>query len=358
MNSITASPNRKHPAAIQLETPRLLLLFGTPRSGTTWLGKIFDSHPLTLYKHEPDRSLPLPYAPAADLSEQWRSPVELFVRRLKHENSAHSSARLPVFPKAYRRAIAQPLHRLSVLAAGGSSSLGWKLPVLQCADLETPEIRVVWKSTDSLGRLGVIIRLVSECRAIRIIRHPCGYIASVMRGEAQRKFVSSVRTSEDYGIIQILLDTPRGVRRHLTVEHMRQLHPVERMAWIWVLLNEKSEDDTATDGRCTSVCYEDVCRDPLNKAKDLFSFCGLPWTEQTADFIKASTQGTKAPGLERVTQDSRRYYSIFRDPLQSAEKWKSEMKDEDVERVYRVLRQSDLIRLYPESELGPRRNTA
>ena len=31
-----------------------ILLFGMPRSGTTWLGKIFDSHPLVLYRHEPD----------------------------------------------------------------------------------------------------------------------------------------------------------------------------------------------------------------------------------------------------------------------------------------------------------------
>jgi hypothetical protein len=31
-----------------------ILVFGLPRSGTTWLGKIFDSHPETLYRHEPD----------------------------------------------------------------------------------------------------------------------------------------------------------------------------------------------------------------------------------------------------------------------------------------------------------------
>ena len=42
----------------------LILLFGQPRSGTTWIGKIFDSHPDTLYRHEPDsgsalKSIPL-----------------------------------------------------------------------------------------------------------------------------------------------------------------------------------------------------------------------------------------------------------------------------------------------------------
>jgi Sulfotransferase family len=32
----------------------LILVLGAPRSGTTWLGKIFDSHPDVLYRHEPE----------------------------------------------------------------------------------------------------------------------------------------------------------------------------------------------------------------------------------------------------------------------------------------------------------------
>ena len=32
----------------------LIFLCGMARSGTSWLGKILDSHPDTLYRHEPD----------------------------------------------------------------------------------------------------------------------------------------------------------------------------------------------------------------------------------------------------------------------------------------------------------------
>jgi hypothetical protein len=32
----------------------IFLVFGLPRSRTTWLGKIFDSQPDTLYRHEPN----------------------------------------------------------------------------------------------------------------------------------------------------------------------------------------------------------------------------------------------------------------------------------------------------------------
>lgn len=333
--------------------PRFLLLFGTPRSGTSWLGKIFDSHPQTLYKHEPDRSgCGLPFAPSPESAEQCRPMIVDFVARLASTNTQHTSARLPTFRKSYRATIAQPIHEFSVLASRAAAVVGCELPVFQFADVGPPQVRVIWKSTDSMGRLGVILRNVEDCCAIRILRHPCGYISSVLKGEAQRKFITKVRTSENYESLQALLETPAGRQRRMTLDHLRQLHPVERMAWFWVLLNEKAQDDTAGDSRCTSVRYEDVCRDPANKGKELFSFCGLDWHWQTAEFVRTSTLESPPTALDRITQNSRRYYSIFRNPLESAEKWKSEMRVEDIERVFGVLRQSDLMSLYPEHQLA------
>jgi hypothetical protein len=335
-----------------MNPPRFLLLFGTPRSGTSWLGKIFDSHPRTVYKHEPDRSWKdVSFAPPLADAERLRIPILTFAARLANISTAHAAGRLPVFAKQYRGRIPHSIHRLSVVTVGLASAVGFRLPVLQCADVDKRDVCVVWKSTDSLDRLGVILRTLEDCRAIRILRHPCGYISSVLRGEAQRKFISAVPASEDYGIMQILLQAtahPRG----LTVDLLRQCHPVERMAWIWVLMNEKAAEDTASDDRCTWVRYEDVCRAPVSKVKELFNFCGLSWNSQTANFINASTLASQGRAPQ-ISHQEQRYYSVFRDPLKSANKWKSELKPEDIERVYRVLRQSDLIRLYPESEDVP-----
>jgi hypothetical protein len=104
--------------------------------------------------------------------------------------------------------------------------------------------------------------------------------------------------------------------------------------------------------RAMSVRYEDVCSDPTGKVKEMFWFSGLAWNEQTGNFIKASTLGVQPGKFDQFTQNSKRYYGIFRDPIRAANKWKSEMKPEDIERVYRVLRQSDLIHMYPESEVA------
>lgn len=330
--------------------PKLLLLFGTPRSGSSWLGKILDSHPATLYKHEPDRSgLGVPIAPPIEAADQWRPEVKDFIARIASTNTQHTSARLPIFRKSYRAKIAQPIHSFNVLVSRTAALAGYQLPVFQFASVKRSQIRVIWKSTDSLGRLGVILRNWEDCLAVHIFRHPCGYISSVLRGEAKRKFVTKMFVSEDYGTLQALIDSavcPRGLR----LNHLRDLHPVERMAWIWLLLNEKAQSDTASDPRCMSVRYEDICRDPENNVKELFRFCGLGWNAQTAEFLRASTLQLQPSGLNRITQHSQHYYSIFRNPRDSAEKWKSEMKLEDIDRVFRILRQSDLARIYPESE--------
>jgi hypothetical protein len=291
-------------------------------------------------------------APSLDQLEQLSPSVRQFFIQLPNVDKTHVAGSLPVFGKQYRSRIAQYVHRTSVLSAIGASSFHVQLPVLQLARLDKPGVLVVWKSIDSLGRLGLILRIMENCRAIRITRHPCASISSTLRGEEKKQFSSSVPASEDYGIMRIFLEAA-GRSRGFSVDHLRQLHPVERMAWIWVLMNEKAVDDTQTINRCTAVRYEDVCFDPIGTAKALFAFSGLAWNQQTSDFLRASTLGVQPGKFEQLTQDSRRYYGIFRDPIRSAGRWKSEMKLEDIERVYRVLRQSDLIRLYPESESLP-----
>src|SRR5215471_14258314 len=148
------------------ETPRFLLLFGMPRSGTTWIGKIFDSNPLTLYKHEPDRRMPeVPMAPRLDEELVLREPIRRFFSRLPGIADGNVAARLPVFAKRYRMRVLEPLHRASVLSAAAASSLNWRLPVCQFARINKPVVRVVWKSIDSLGRLGIFLRVMDSCRA-------------------------------------------------------------------------------------------------------------------------------------------------------------------------------------------------
>ena len=338
------SKNEDRPA------PKFLLVFGSARSGTSWIGKVFDSHPLTLYKHEPDRLFrDVPMAPRPNDAEKFAPAILKFFSELPLLTQTHVAGSLPVFAKKYRSWLGMQVHRGTVLCAVAADSSRYvRFPILRCAREDNPKIRVVWKSIDSLGRLGLILRVVEDCRAIWITRHPCACISSTLRGEAQKNFSSPVAASEDFGIMKMFLEAASN-NRGISLEHLRAAHPVERMAWIWVLTNEKAFQETAKSDRCMQMRYEDVCTDPVGKSQEMFSFSRLPWAKETATFIEASTLRVAPSRFDRLTQGSSRFYGIFRDPVGAANKWKSEMKSEHIERVYRVLRQSDLIRLYPET---------
>ena len=319
---------------------RMILLFGMPRSGTTWLGKVFDSHPRTLYRHEPDSfgSLDaMPLFPEPADAARYRAQVEAFSVALPETRSARVTGKLPLFAKDYQGPLAFQLRRLLLLAGKAAGRLTQREPPLPALlDRRYPErTYLVWKSIESLGRLGVIARLLPECRAVHILRHPCGYVSSVLRGEAQGRLGGDVPASEDYGILEMLLATEAARAHGLDLAGLRVLQPVERLAWRWVLYNDKAMADTAGLAGCTRVRYEDLCARPLEGYRQLFAATGLPWHAQTEAFVQQSTGSNRAS-----------YYSVYRDPAQAARSWESQLAAADIERVLRITEASRAGALY------------
>lgn len=319
---------------------RTILLFGMPRSGTTWLGKVFDSHPRTLYRHEPDSFGTLdamPLFPDVASAESYRALVEGFVAALPDARSARVTGKLPLFPKDYQGPLAFQLRRLLLLAGKAAGRVRKaELPLPAMIDHHYADrAYLVWKSIESLGRLGVIARLLPGCHAVHILRHPCGYVSSVLRGEVQGRLGGDVPASEDYGILELLLATDAARAHGLDMEGLRALQPAERLAWRWVLYNEKAMDDTHGLAGCTRVRYEDLCAQPLEGYRRLFAATELPWDAQTEDFVRRSTNSTS---------DS--YYSVFRDPAQAARSWEDQLARADIDRVLRITRASRAGALY------------
>lgn len=332
----TSPPNAVAEKTIE---PRLILLFGMPRSGTTWLGKIFDSHPETLYRHEPDSQhrlsqVPLLLDPAE--SEGFGKEIGSFVRTLPDIRSAKVCAKLPLFPKRYYPGIRFALFRLGAMAAKFGERFVPGCPVPSFIDYKAvTDLAVVWKSIESLGRLGVIMRLAPDARSIILIRHPCGYVSSVLRGESQGRFVSRTPSAEDWDLFEKLLVTGPARARGLVLSGIKRLSPPERLAWRWLLFNEKAMEDTDGNPSAKAVRYEDLCADPQGVTRRMFQHAGLSWAEQTADFLARSTAVA-----------DRGYYSVFKNPAETVNKWRKELAPADIERIVAIVRDSRPGRLY------------
>lgn len=315
-----------------------ILLFGAPRSGTTWIGKLFDSHPDTLYRHEPDsvRLLSLPQFPEKKTAPQYRDELERFLSSLPGLRSPKVVGKQPLFRKGYQSTAALLAYRASVVVAKVASRVQ---PDFPCPYRPTAEgygrARLVWKSIESSGRLGVCIEAFPDARAIHLMRHPCGYVASILRGQAARRFRSLQPGEDDIWLLRPLLDTPAAKTRGLNVDVIKQLTLEERMAWLWVLMQENILADVAGCERVLSVRYEDVCAEPLIMTRRMFDFTGLDWHPQTEKFVRASTEATNTD-----------YYSVFKSSQESAGRWRSELEPDVIERIMQIFRTSSAYRFY------------
>jgi hypothetical protein len=270
-------------------------------------------------------------------AESYRQLLQQFVAALPETSSARIAGKLPLFPKTYRGPLAFQLRKLLLL---GSKALGRvsraELPLPAMIDRGySGDAWLVWKSIESLGRLGVIAWLLPDSHAVHILRHPCGYVSSVLRGESQGQLGGDVPSSEDYGLYQLLLQTAEARAHGLTLDGLRALQPVERLAWRWVIYNEKAMNDCSNLPACTRVRYEDLCADPVVCYQALFAATGLPWHDQTEAFVRASTES-----------NSGSYYSVFRNPLEAARSWERQLAPEDIQRVLAITRGSRAGRLY------------
>jgi len=308
----------------------LILLFGMPRSGTTWLGKIFDSHPDTLYRHEPDGRGTLdaiPLFPAKNDAEKYISLLKPYIEGLPAIRDEKVSATLPIFPKRYynRAQLALRVPLIYYIKVKSRILGTAHLPQIFSAT-KTTDATVVWKSIESLGRLGLLATVFPKARCLLILRHPCGYIASVLRGETTREFEGSVLTDEDWGIYHLLLELPIAKELGITFATITGMTPIERLALRWALYYEHALTETAGLKNVLVVRYKDFCAQPLLEAQKAFKHCQLPWTVDTERFITSST-----------STQSNAYYSVFKDPKVTAERWKKELSKEDVRQIMAVV---------------------
>lgn len=315
-----------------------ILLFGLPRSGTTWIGKLFDSHPDTLYRHEPDsvRKLKMPLFPEKEDAARYRDELESFIGALPQMRSPEVVGKQPLFPKSYQSAAGLAAYRASVLAAKAVSRVRRHFPSPYRPTAHGLEhARIVWKSIESQGRLGACMGALPEARAIHLVRHPCGYVASLLRGEASKRFSDATPAAERLWVLKLLLATAPGRSHGLSLDELARLTPEERLAWRWVLTQEKTLADVAGCSRVLTMRYEDVCAHPVEETRRMFAFAGLDFPPQTEQFVQASTGATH-----------KAYYSVFKNPRAAAEHWRSELSPSVIDRILGVVRNSSIRDFY------------
>jgi hypothetical protein len=253
-----------------------------PRSGTSWLSQIFDSHPDVRFRLSPLFSYEFknqldensdPKAWEEVLNGAYRSTNE-FMDQTRRRNSGE----YPVFPEKN----------------------------------SDPSLLVI-KDTRFHNLNRRALELLSDLRMVVIVRHPCGAIHSWLtsRGEFPRdanpllEWRSGKCRKTGYGEFWGFDDWKQVTRNHLAL---------------------------ALDypGRVRIQSYEELTASPTKEVEQLFAFAGLNVSQQTSEFLSGSHN-------RHIATD----YAVFKNPS-VAQRWKSELQPQIRDEIYAELQGTDL----------------
>ncbi len=319
----------------------LTFVLGEPRSGTTWVGKIIDSHPDVIYRHEPDltRHEPvLPFVIADKDTARFIGPTRKHFTDLLTKPTLKSVGQQPLFPKSYYAPGIRALRTgLTAALMGLRSAANWRgLNDLYIPDLlwtsGQPNLRFVLKSIAAAGRVAVLRQAFPDAKIILLLRHPCGHVRSVMEGRRRAMF-------EPDDIVKSIATMPNAQRYGVTAGSLRSASDLELVTWRWALRTERMLNVLTRSDNCYVVHYEAICENPLVETRALFEFIGLNLHPQTERFIRDSTE----------YRGSERYYRVFRDTTATANKWRSELTEDEITSILRIVAQTSIAAIWPET---------
>jgi hypothetical protein len=183
------APRKSRRPAPTFLPQNIVFILGAPRSGTTWLAAIFDSHKDILYRHEPDialRGRSIPYPCARTAIARFRGDARNYLLRLAGLCLRNTVRRPLLFRKRYRSALDTAI-RLGRYCLLWLIAHGWQAAdTFEIADRigRGTSPRLLIKSVSACGRAGLYAAALPEARLILIVRNPFGQVASMLRGTA------------------------------------------------------------------------------------------------------------------------------------------------------------------------------
>lgn len=317
----------------------IIFIVGSGRSGTTFLAKLLDSHPDVIYRHEPDAVLverQIPFLPEAEDLTRYCDQAKIYVQRLCKARHVRVSGHRPIFSKNYRTWLGQQAFRASVYSAKAAErislpALAHKIKIPDFIDpAKQPDAVYVVKSVNSVGRTRLLSDANPRCPFLHIVRHPCGVIASVLRG-AEKGLIEKV------AYLEATFRLNDSSRYPYTLEDMKRRSFEEQYAYCWMVLNQKVHDEMKRNPLYTLIEYEDLCRHTVTNTLKILSFCGLERSEQTERFIAQ---------LSASKRSRSGYYDVVRSPEASIDTWRDFLSKDQADRIADVVRHAPIGRQF------------
>lgn len=278
---------RASPPAAAARSP--ILVTGMPRSGTTWLARLFATASGTaLPGREPMNPHPGQYGLARTLT-RWAALAAPTPRQRRALRMAYRGSAVRLFGRYGRRQWAAPL----------------------------PWTRVVIKDPFAMLSIPTVVDITSATPVL-LYRHPAAALASYRR----------MGWRPDLAELRPILAAHRAAhgRRGPTLPDIDDVDSVDAMALFWSGLYEIALDITADVSACLVVAHEELARGGPKAAQQLFALIGLKWTDRSETEFRAGAEGSGEVRTEAL-------HNFDRSAEEAAAGWRRHITDAEIERM-------------------------
>ncbi|HSB02992.1 MAG TPA: sulfotransferase [Anaerolineales bacterium] len=286
-----------------------ILVTGTHRSGTTWVGKMLAADAMTAYISEPLNILHRPGV--------FHAKVRHWYQYICEENEAEY---LPAFNDLLEfdyhlwDEIRSLRSRRDFLRMGRDFLIFYN-GLMRGQRLLLKDPFAVFSTPWFAKRL--------DCRVVITVRHPAA-------------FASSLKRLNWFFDFQDLLDQPLLMRDHLEDcrDQMRSIPAddvIGQAALLWKLIYRSVHATRESNPDSLVVRHEDLSLDPVAGYRDLYSSLGLEFTPRVGKFILNSSSS------ENPAETSRKKVHGFKlDSRANVSVWKKRLTVEEIDRIHKI----------------------
>lgn len=286
-----------------------ILVTGTHRSGTTWMGRMLDLSPTTHYVHEP-------FAPMNHRSWLSERPVERYLHQSPHRPSP--------FDRDLERIVALRPPALALLrrSRGPRDVLRAIEQVVTARRARMRDGRAIIKDPFAL-LLAEWIHARTDAEVVVCVRHPAAFVSSVKRLEW--------RLDERWLLVQDELMSEELRAWAPALRRAGELDTVDHACLVWRVLNSVVIRLEQDHPEWTVTRYEDLALRPVVGFRHVFEHHGLAWSTAIADEIgrlNSAANPTEVPVRERA--------SVVRDSRGAVWTWRDRLTEGEIDRVHRT----------------------
>jgi len=311
---------------------RKVVVIGLGRSGTSWCLKVFDHSPDVLTVFEPRNARSVDFVSASNSETVARQAVSksLTDRTLRAMRSR------PIRSKSFRTAGA---HWARVAYMYGASVLTDVLSVSNSNRIDVPDFEkteapaTVAKLVNLVDRLPEMARSSPNVHFALVLRHPCGYVASNMKGMQLGKMPAAYLPRRE--LLDDLYSFEKPARE-LTESDFEQL---DIFAMRWAAMYHAAIAGTEGLANVSLHSYDAICEDPIAGFKDLFAASGVDWHPDCEDFLSTSL---------RTQSDSDQFHGLVRNPAIAANRWRETLSEADKSVILKYALPSAAAQLFPD----------